>query len=245
MGLFIGASILTVLELVDYVYEVSCLALPSPWLWSLVGHGGIKPPSLPCSRALPRGPLPANLLAQTLPCPEQLLPCSMSLACLPAGRSSPDFTLQPRRVSLGFSALPFPGPLPSLGSSSNPYGPKRLLRRHPSHHTLIPPFLPRHWCCGVVLSAFPVRVQDVESRWIPCCKQDLACAFPVADVPSLATWPFPSFEEHGAARVQRGCLSQQMLLLPPGYKAQAVSPGQVPKEPQKEQRGPGRCSEHG
>lgn len=41
MGLFIGASILTILELFDYIYEVS--ALPSPYSWQGLGLKALMP----------------------------------------------------------------------------------------------------------------------------------------------------------------------------------------------------------
>lgn len=44
MGLFIGASILTILELFDYIYEVS--ALPSPDSWQGLGLKALMPPQI-------------------------------------------------------------------------------------------------------------------------------------------------------------------------------------------------------
>lgn len=52
MGLFIGASILTILELFDYIYEVSALPLPHSWqglgLKALMPTGDIKDHNPPC-----------------------------------------------------------------------------------------------------------------------------------------------------------------------------------------------------
>lgn len=60
MGLFIGASILTVLELFDYAYEVSTSAIP--WLRGGLRYAGTSKcsppvPSVPPGLAQPHPPL--------------------------------------------------------------------------------------------------------------------------------------------------------------------------------------------
>lgn len=78
MGLFIGASILTVLELFDYAYEVSTSAIP--WLRGGPGYAGTPKcspavPSVPPGLAQPHPSPPPGMTEPTVGC--WAIPCTL------------------------------------------------------------------------------------------------------------------------------------------------------------------------